>query len=99
MASPFGNLMRVIVGDNEKGSIKKFLELLFVSRPSVYQDKNRLVFLGGIYFPSLFLQSTDTVSMVESVLDISVVEGMISCGYLVVIGRYLQRQKVKRGKP
>lgn len=78
--------------------MKKLLELLFVSRPFVYQDKNRLGFLGGIYF-LLFLQSTDIVPMVESVLDISMVEGTISCGYLVIKGRYLQRQKVKQGKP
>lgn len=73
-----------------------FLELLFVSRPFVYQDKKRLGVLSGIYFPSLFLQS---VPMVESTLDISVVEGMISCGYLVIKARYLQRQTIKQRKP
>lgn len=74
------------------------MELLFVSRPFVYQDKNRLGFLGGIYFLSLFLHSTDAVPMVESVLDISVVEGMISSGYLVVSAKAKSKMWKALGK-
>lgn len=54
--------------------------------------------LSGIYFPFLFLQSKYTVPMVESMLNISVGEEMIRCGYVGIKGRCLPRQKIKQGK-
>jgi len=93
MSSPFGNLIGIIIGDMKNEALKSFWNCCFQADLLFIKTRTNCSFLSGIYFPSLFLQSTYTVPLVETMLGISVAEGMISCGYLVFKGGICKGKK------